>query len=1312
MEASLASDLLVNYFNIQKVMWEPFIETWNFLLNMTRTLKQSSPLNNSVITDIHLTSTAQLNMNLTELSIEVIIRLKELITKVWGQVGLNDLLGTQRLCCSQTSENVYTRRFAPYILQNETSLPLLFQVYRELFTEDNMEILSEKERNIVYPGSSILIYTDETPEEHDFLFRPPQSTDRLNEKKSCGVAHHMISIQLDGTSGPSSPISMDIVGLSYFEVNFSKALGKEAVEKHENAANCKRKSDDGSKMYTNSEFVVPVVFDVSTLHYRKLIRVYSTVILLNTTSKPVELRFDTPFGVFPKVLGQVYPGQKFPLPLHLAESGRMSWCPLETGFLWSEAQVFSNVLSHETKLGSFRSFVCYPSHPSNDPFRCCLSVQHINLPSSCRSKNGSSVHVNESRRHSVGHGDQSVSALHSITTPTIHYVTLTTPLVIKNNMPKEVSVTIDSGGFARTVFISEVNYACIYHIDSTHDLGLVFHVHGFRPITSMFPCAEAFVAVARFHENKFSQSETLTFYPDASTGSIYVTVEKTMDAFCGAREICIFVPFLLYNCTGLRITVADVGHEREGCIMPPCYHLIEMDQHLGRKHSPILFSSTQDSYATPPFIDSILDASSKKHSILSSESVIHQSGSGRKFINSDSSTRLLHQLVDHDLVFHGASSNNVKRQYFEKGRYETDLVDIESRKVTACMYFPHSSSSASELMVRLSICISKYFTDTKKSSVWSSPFYLVPASVSTCVVVPQANTSGAFIVSVTSNPLAGPFSGRTRAITFQPRYVISNACSKDLSYKQKGTDSVSHLGIGQHSHLHWDDPTRELLVSLVFNEPGWLWSGSFFPDHLGDTQVKMRNYVRGALTTIRVEVQNADVTIRDEKIVGNPNGNSGTLLILLSDDETGFMPYRIDNFSKERLRIYQEKCKTFETTVHSYMSCPYTWDEPCYPRRLVVEVLGERVLGSYTLDDVTTVQIPIYLPSTSEKPGRQLFLSIHADGAVKVLSIMDSSYLPKDTKDLLFVNTSGKRRFDQREEIFADFCERISIHVPFIGVSLINSFPQELLFASANDTRIDLLQSVDQQKISFQISSLQVDNQLHNTPYPVILFVDHDFGGNSASQMKNKDDNTKMKNESVLHIVSEKSHQPMFFLSAVKWRNKDISLAFFEYVILRLAALRVEVEEEVILSLFEFGRSVTSKTQSRALPCLVSTLNPLANDTGSVNEFSVHPPQFDSLDVNRGQLYPLSVSKYLENCRSSPSLPSVVPFEHFWQQLYFLANRKNKIYVEVLDLAPIKLTLSFSSAPWMVRSEDPTSAEYLRPISGTAFQVRIAQHVL
>lgn len=48
----------------------------------------------------------------------------------------------------------------------------------------------------------------------------------------------------------------------------------------------------------------------------------------------------------------------------------------------------------------------------------------------------------------------------------------------------------------------------------------------------------------------------------------------------------------------------------------------------------------------------------------------------------------------------------------------------------------------------------------------------------------------------------------THRISLVFRYVISNACSKDLCYKQKGTDRIFHLRIGEHSHLHWMDTAR------------------------------------------------------------------------------------------------------------------------------------------------------------------------------------------------------------------------------------------------------------------------------------------------------------------------------------------------------------------------------------------------------------------------------------------------------------------------------------------------------------------------
>lgn len=96
---------------------------------------------------------------------------------------------------------------------------------------------------------------------------------------------------------------------------------------------------------------------------------------------------------------------------------------------------------------------------------------------------------------------------------------------------------------------------------------------------------------------------------------------------------------------------------------------------------------------------------------------------------------------------------------------------------------------------------------------------------------------------------------------------------------------------------------RELLLSVRFDEPGCEWSGCFLPEQLGDTQVKARNYLTSAVSMMRVEVRSADISAEEEKIVGSSSGTSGTNLILLSDDDTGFMPYRIDNHSREVRRF-------------------------------------------------------------------------------------------------------------------------------------------------------------------------------------------------------------------------------------------------------------------------------------------------------------------------------------------------------------------------------------------------------------------------
>lgn len=61
------------------------------------------------------------------------------------------------------------------------------------------------------------------------------------------------------------------------------------------------------------------------------------------------------------------------------------------------------------------------------------------------------------------------------------------------------------------------------------------------------------------------------------------------------------------------------------------------------------------------------------------------------------------------------------------------------------------------------------------------------------------------------------------------RYVISNACSKEISYKQKGTDVTFYLGIGKHDHLHWTDTTRYVSWIVCIVPLFWTKCSCLFP---------------------------------------------------------------------------------------------------------------------------------------------------------------------------------------------------------------------------------------------------------------------------------------------------------------------------------------------------------------------------------------------------------------------------------------------------------------------------------------------------
>lgn len=112
----------------------------------------------------------------------------------------------------------------------------------------------------------------------------------------------------------------------------------------------------------------------------------------------------------------------------------------------------------------------------------------------------------------------------------------------------------------------------------------------------------------------------------------------------------------------------------------------------------------------------------------------------------------------------------------------------------------------------------------------------------------------------------------------------------------------------------------------------------------------------------------------------------------------------------------------------------------------------------------------------------------------------------------------------------------------------------------------------------------------------------------------------------------------------------------------------LELEQDVILGLFDFYKTVSSRFHSREMLHKDSVVHPISSNFSvtMASKFS----ETQQPEMSNGN--PTFVESHSQIC---PLLPSVVPIGAPWQKIYQLARKQKKIYVEVLEVGPVTLTL-------------------------------------
>ena len=413
------------------------------------------------------------------------------------------------------------------------------------------------------------------------------------------------------------------------------------------------------------------------------------------------------------------------------------------------------------------------------------------------------------------------------------------------------------------------------------------------------------------------------------------------------------------------------------------------------------------------------------------------------------------------------------------------------------------------------------------NSKWSKSFSLESVGTDGSLQI-QDNSSNSkilFQLGVTIELHRGKYH-RTKIITFRPRFIIVNRTDRNLYYRQVKTDFGMLISPGKCIPFHWLNKDKPSELCITFS-PQHTWSNGFRIDDISEFAIKIKrkgekaNDCSSYLLRVEIQVQQA------------------TFFVILKPEAVDVPPYRIENETKLDFIYYQRVSKDsipFKQEIRAGQKMPYTWDVPGDAHKLIVEASSNifPFKGEYNLD-----KIKVYSPISFEI-GTNLYRivgEVVANGPTRILRLYDAQARAFQKE---YSNHLAELEAEQDTE--AAITLQLTFDLIGLGISIISDLPEELLYLSANDLWLDYSNSESQMRVEVRVKSLQIDNQLTSTHFPVLLCRNQFKGDPNAD---------------------------FFHFSMIK-SNFYTSIDYFHYFSFLLQEMDLHIDDTIINSILKF----------------------------------------------------------------------------------------------------------------------------------------------
>eukprot|EP00743_Colponemidia_sp_Colp-15_P008438 GILK01009172.1.p1 GENE.GILK01009172.1~~GILK01009172.1.p1 ORF type:complete len:1282 (+),score=242.95 GILK01009172.1:355-3846(+) len=389
-----------------------------------------------------------------------------------------------------------------------------------------------------------------------------------------------------------------------------------------------------------------------------------------------------------------------------------------------------------------------------------------------------------------------------------------------------------------------------------------------------------------------------------------------------------------------------------------------------------------------------------------------------------------------------------------------------------------------------------------------------------------------------------------------PPYRIENLTAHPLKFKQKGVTSWEVLNTNQSCAYTWDEPAGQKILMVELEGV----KRDYALDVMKSRRpIKLNN---SAAKSVQLSRDSGSVLFGYLAKKGRKIKLWHRRYFILSDSELIYMhshqdltPLGVLQLERGAVEIVRRD-KVFE---------------------FVVVLPSKRLqLRAESLDDMErwVAGLRTAIAARSQPHVQRVYVDVRPDGPTRVLRLaniaqqMSLSSL-EDTGDAYGEDdgparkpsedsvTGSSRMLEDAEDdveelvISDDPTLSIEVHVQGIGISIVDSAPQELLYLFLGPVHVSYTDSSADKKLEVSFDWIQIDTQMPNTRFPILL----------APFLKRKD-----------------ASQPTLHLSFVKLNHLQ-NIDFFRYFSFFLEPLDVRIDEELLSAVVRMYLSIWPSVQ-------------------------------------------------------------------------------------------------------------------------------------